>query len=350
MKINEWVASTCRLSIASSPRWRRFWLLFALVLGMMVLLPSTSQAQNCSGNSFGIAFGTVSNAANTDATGSLSYQCQGNGDRTYFKLCFFMSGGTTPGTEGINPRRMTNYNNSTVAYQLYSDSARTQIIGPPPAGNGYPLFTWDYVANGWSNPTRTQTVYGRVPPVPAGTAAGNYQAQGGSLVLQYAWNNASPPSDCFQSAGGGVGAASVGYSGSTATVSNSCTVALSRPQDLDFGSHASLPVPVLSTTAISLACPNNLSWKIGLNNGVNASDTQRRMKNAAGNYIPYELYRDSARSLRWGNDVTGGTDTVSGSGSAQTNPTVLTVYGRVPAQGSVAAGAYVDTITVTLSY
>ena len=335
---------------ASHPFWRRYWLLIALALGWMALLPGTGHAQSCSGIIFGIAFGTVSNTGNTDATGNLTYQCQGNGNRTYFKMCFFMSGGSTPGTEGINPRRMTNYNNSTLAYQLYSDSARTQIIGPPPAGSGYPLFTWDYVANGWSNPTRTQSVYGRVPPVPAGTAAGNYQAQGGSLVLQYAWNNANPPTDCFQSAGGGVGTATLGYSGSTATVSNSCSIALSRPQDLDFGSHAALPVPVDSTTTISLACPSNLSWKIGLNNGVNASGSQRRMKNAAGSFIPYELYRDSARSQRWGNDVTGGTDTVSGSGSAQTNPTVLTVHGRVPALGTVAAGAYVDTITVTLSY
>ena len=124
------------------------------------------------------------------------------------------------------------------------------------------------------------------------------------------------PFDCFQTTGGGgARAVPVGYSGSRANVSNSCTIALSRPQDLDFGSHGSIPAPINSSTAISLSCPSNLNWKIGLSNGVNASGTQRRMKNPGGNFINYELYRNSARTQRWGNDITGGTDTASGSGS-----------------------------------
>jgi spore coat protein U-like protein len=70
------------------------------------------------------------------------------------------------------------------------------------------------------------------------------------------------------------------------------------------------------------------------------------MADGNGRYIQYELYRDSARSQRWGN--TPGTDSSddTGSGSAQT----ATVYGRVPAQAVTAAGTYSDTVTVTLTF
>lgn len=327
---------------------------WALGLLLVLLMPGKSWAQNCVGNSFGIDFGTVSSASSTDGAGTLGYQCQGNGNlpRTYFKVCFLMSGGSSPtGTEGVNPRRMSNYNGSFINYNLYSNAARTNLIGPPPTGGGYPAFTWELETTDWSNPTREMSIYGRVSAIPAGTPAGGYQVQGGNLVLQYAWSNTAMPFDCFQTTGGGgARAVPVGYSGSRANVSNSCTIALSRPQDLDFGSHGSIPTPINSSTAISLSCPSNLNWKIGLSNGVNASGTQRRMKNPGGNFINYELYRNSARTQRWGNDITGGTDTASGSGSTQVNPTVLTVYGRVPAQASVAPGSYVDTVTVTLTY
>ena len=318
-----------------------------LVLGASA---GASQAQQCNGNNFSIAFGTVSNAANTDATGTIGYQCQGNGNRTYFRICFFMSGGSAPGTEGVSPRRMTNYNNAFIDYGLYGDAARTQMIGPPPSGGGYPVYTWDYVANGWSNPAREQTVYGRVPPVPAGTPAGTYGTFGGSLVLQYAWSNTAQPTDCFQSAGGGVGTAVVGYGGSSATVSNTCRIALGKPNDLDFGTRGGLGTAWDATTSISLSCPGNTSWKMGLSNGSNAVGTQRRMRSSAGQFVGYELYRNSARTQRWGNDTAGGTDTVNGSGASQANPTVLQVYGRVPAQTAVPAGSYSDTVTVTLEY
>ena len=89
---------------------------------------------------------------------------------------------------------------------------------------------------------------------------------------------------------------------------------------------------------------------MGLSNGANASGNQRRMTDGTSNYIAYELYLNSARNQRWGNDTAGGTDTASGSGSGQANPTVLTVYGRVPVQAAQPPGSYADTITVTLTY
>ena len=137
----------------------------------------------------------------------------------------------------------------------------------------------------------------------------------------------------------------------TSQVSNACQISMSAPADLDFGSTSTLGSTIDSTTTISLQCPGNLSWRLGLNDGLHAVVAgQRRMAGPAPDYLAYELYRDPSRTQRWGNDTAGGTNTVNGSGSTQTNPTVLTVYGRVPVQAVGAPGTYTDTITVTLSY
>lgn len=79
----------------------------------------------------------------------------------------------------------------------------------------------------------------------------------------------------------------------------------------------------------------------------NVSGTQRRMAGPAGQYIAYELYRDTARTQRWGNDTAGGSDTVNGGGG---NPSSVTVYGRVPVPSEMVPGSYSDTVTVTLTY
>ena len=64
-------------------------------------------------------------------------------------------------------------------------------------------------------------------------------------------------------------------------------------------------------------------------------------------YLAYELYRDSARSLRWGNTLTVDTASGTGTGSAQQ----LTIYGRVPpVSGQPPAGTYNDQVTVTITY
>lgn len=312
--------------------------------------PTPALAQQCSASGFGIDFGTVSTSAHTDVTASLPYQCQSNTNATYFRVCFFMPGGEAPVT-GISPRQMHDYNGRTLNYNVYSDPARTQIIGPPPTGGAFPVYTWDFVVpGGWSQPARTLPVYGRVPPVPVGTTATNYQSQMGGIILQYAWSNSSTPASCFETGSGGGGAVTVGFSGVRATVSNTCHIAIGPATDMDFGSTPSLAAARLATSTITLACPANTSWKVGLNDGTHALAGQRRMAGPAGGFIAYELYRDSGRTQRWGNDIAGGTDTVNGSGASQTNPTVLTVHGRVPAQAAVPAGSYSDTVTVTVTY
>ena len=326
-----------------------------MCMALLLLSPLAGWAQQCSSSGFGIAFGTVYINASASTVGSVPYNCQSNASDTYYKLCLLIPEGNTSATSGINPRRMTDYNGHEIAYNLYSDAAFTKIIGPPPSSAGYPDYTWDFVVpGGWSSPARSVPVYAYIPTLPSTTTAGSYQAQFTNVTLKYAWSNKGTPSNCNSGGGNdsGTGTIIVGYNGTTATVSGSCQISLGKTiSDLDFGSVNSLGSAQNGTTTISVSCPGSTTWKMGLSNGTYASGTQRRMKHStSASYINYELYRNSARTQRWGNDTTGGTDTVNGSGAAQTNPTVITVYGQVPAQAQPTTGNYSDTVTVTLVY
>lgn len=326
----------------------RWWAgILALVAGWL-LMPLPAAAQQCNSSGFGIDFGTLVQGGSADVTAALPYKCQANQNTIYYTVCLYIPEGAGGSNDmsGINPRRMTDYNGHTLTYTLYSDAARTQVIGPQ--GSGYPVYTTSFsVPGGWSQPDRTMSVYGRAGPVASGTPAASYQAQISNIVLQYAWSNAAPPTSCLQ--GPNTGSTTVGFSGARAIVSNACIVGIGGATDLDFGSTSSLGSPVDGSSTITLSCPGNTAWKLGLGNGQNALGTQRRMAGPGGSYVNYELYRDSGRTQRWGNDTTGGTDTVNGP-SGGSGTVAIPVYGRVPAQGLPAAGSYTDKITVTLTY
>ena len=70
------------------------------------------------------------------------------------------------------------------------------------------------------------------------------------------------------------------------------------------------------------------------------------MTGPASALLGYKLFRDSGRTLNWGNTV--GTDTVSGTGNGIAQ--LLTVYGQVPAGQFPRPGNYADTITATITY
>jgi spore coat protein U-like protein len=76
----------------------------------------------------------------------------------------------------------------------------------------------------------------------------------------------------------------------------------------------------------------------------------RQMASGA-NRLSYNLYRDAARTLVWGQ--TTGVDTVAVSVGPIPNfgsrNATFTIYGRIPAQQNVAAGAYTDSVQLTVS-
>lgn len=322
------------------------------VLGPLVLVlaclgtPTPAAAQGCyMAGTGGLNFGTVSPDAQTDTQNNIPFTCQSNASPTYYRVCMLIAEGSP--IAGINPRYMTNYNGAQMAYQLYTDAARTQVIGPPPAGGGYAMAGLAVlVPGGYVQRTDTVPIYGRVPANQNLPATSGFQTQLGGSALYWSWSNGAYPSDCMTAgAGGGKGNTSF-YTSASATVSNACRITLAT--DLDFGMAGALSANRDQASTITLRCPNGTNWRLGLGNGSHANGSVRRMRSAAGDYITYELYLNAARTQRWGN--TPGTDTSNGTGAGESSPLLQTVYGRVPPQANAPAGGYADTVTVTLTY
>ena len=324
-------------------------ILGAWVMALAACVSAPAAAQGCSNNGFGpFNFGTLQNSGPTDITSSFAYGCWGGSSTIYVRMCLVISAQGTP-TATAAGRRMLGWlsgNQYYTFYDLFSDPARTQKL--PTAGRD---FNWQFEGPANSSLPRTQPIYARAYAPAPGTpvSESGYENSGLAATVQFSWRTGGYPPNC--QAGPNNGSFTQSGAMATSQVSNACQISMSAPADLDFGSTSTLGSTIDSTTTISLQCPGNLSWRLGLNDGLHAVVAgQRRMAGPAPDYLAYELYRDPSRTQRWGNDTAGGTNTVNGSGSTQTNPTVLTVYGRVPVQAVGAPGTYTDTITVTLSY
>ncbi len=133
----------------------------------------------------------------------------------------------------------------------------------------------------------------------------------------------------------------------TATINPACTI---QASELNFGTYAEAQVDGQST--ITVTCTSTTAWEVALNAGSSAGATigNRRMTGPGPSNLNYGLFTDAARTVTWGDKpALPGQNTVSGfgTGSAQ----ALTVFGRIPGgQGTANPGAYLDTITVTITF
>ncbi len=125
---------------------------------------------------------------------------------------------------------------------------------------------------------------------------------------------------------------------------------------LNFGSHGLISSDVIASTAangngaVQVQCTAGATYAIALDagqNAVTAGDVNtRRMANAAkNNFIHYQLYRDSNRTLVWGT-ASGSTVSDIADGTVKS----YQVFGTVPHQTTPAAGSYNDSVTVTVTY
>ena len=136
--------------------------------------------------------------------------------------------------------------------------------------------------------------------------------------------------------------------GVSATVPANCNFNNSTPA-LSFGSYD--PTGLQATSALTasasftIRCTKNTTATMTIDNGVNASNSQRRMTDGAGDYLNYQLYSDPAYTTVW--DLT---NTVSYTSTSAATAQTETVYGSVPAAQDVAVGNYSDTVTITAAY
>lgn len=131
----------------------------------------------------------------------------------------------------------------------------------------------------------------------------------------------------------------------TANITNNCAITATN---LAFGTYDTTAATALDgVSSVSVNCTSGQAYNVKMGVGTNGGGTvlTRQMANGAQR-LNYSLFRDAARTQNWGE--TNGTDTIAsaGTGVAQT----YQVFGRIPAGQVVTAGAYADTMTVTVEY
>jgi spore coat protein U-like protein len=108
-----------------------------------------------------------------------------------------------------------------------------------------------------------------------------------------------------------------------------------------------------SSTSIVVRClrigtPSGIT--VALGPSANSGTIATRQMRSGANPMNYNLYRDSARALVWGN--TANVDTVTSNAALANNNwtnVTFTIYGRIPALQNVPAGAYTDSVQITVS-
>lgn len=122
----------------------------------------------------------------------------------------------------------------------------------------------------------------------------------------------------------------------SATVAGTCTVS---GGPLAFGAYTPSTLAT-QQSALDVNCTQGTAYVVALDNGAAGA---RRMTGPGGATLPYEIYRDGARSQRWGDGSSAATGT--GTGSVQTLP----LYASISPTAAT-TGSYSDMVTVTLTY
>ncbi|MFY1825830.1 spore coat U domain-containing protein [Myxococcus fulvus] len=110
------------------------------------------------------------------------------------------------------------------------------------------------------------------------------------------------------------------------------------------------PLPLDTVGSITYLCLLQLTpMTIDLSPGQSGAHANRHMRGPSSNTLSYNLYLDAARLLVWGNGV---------AGTGRYGPVIpvlaldvnVPIYGRIPAQQSVPAGTYSDTLVMTMTF
>lgn len=290
----------------------------ALLLAFLLLLaPGRAEAAvaNCTLSSSGLVFSPYNSQLKlaVDGAATITVTCSGNGSANNLSL------NITGGNGGSCSVRRLAAGTLTLGYQLYRDAARLL-----PFCDGAQRLDVDFDFSTGNSQTRTVTVYGRV-------FAGQNPGAG-------TWTDMMTVS--LKQGGNTLTSTMLAVS---QAASPSCAVTAGT---LGFGTY-NAAAPTLASAAVTVNCSSGAAYQVSLGAGNNAASGARRMTGPAGALLAYALYRDSARTVAWGDGTAlGARVSGTGTGAAQS----LTVYGRIPAAQTSAAGAYSDSVVVTVEY
>ncbi len=297
---------------------------------------SPARATTCSFSVTSVAFGSVDVTTNAavDTTATLSITCSGVA-LTTVQVCVNLGAGSGGATNAAN--RFMKSGTIQLSYSLYSDAARSTVWGSDLwAGAGAGSVSINVPLLLGTN-TVSQTIYGRV-------FHGQQTVPAGSYLSAFSSTDAEITYGAVGLACGLLTLSATTTFNVTAAVPATCSV---TANNLNFGTTGALTTNADASTTLSPICTSGTPYTIGLDGGLSgATDpTQRKMTNAAESIL-YGLYRDSARSLPFGNTI--GTNTLTGTGTGVSQS--VSVYGRIRPQATPSPGIYNDTIVVTLTY
>jgi spore coat protein U-like protein len=314
-----------------------------LLLGVFACVPAWAQTCGFSMGDLDFGFVTPLSPRPHDTSQRAVVDCSdtrpppGGAD---LRVCFHIgagSGGTGGGARQLQKSGTT----ARLPYNLYKNSARTDVWGAGDASPGAhsALTVMSRFPGGTYVGGVIFDVYARVPARVAVTEPGKYSSSfaGGQALISYGYE----PFACDFGGSGGAVSFQV-----DALVPPYCEV---EADDLDFGNAAALTRNIDINSQLRVLCSRGTAYEITLDAGTAPGatvDTRRMTRTTVPQRtISYQLYRDRARTRVWG--MTTG-QSQSGRGNGRPRP--HTVYGRVPVQPAPISGIYHDTIVVTVTY
>jgi spore coat protein U-like protein len=211
-------------------------------------------------------------------------------------------------------------------YNLYVDpAATTQIWGDGTGGTTY----YEQYNSTPQNKSFTDQIFGQLPAV-SDIGVGVYND---TLIATLTWGGGSSITQQFTV---------------QTTVIAECVV---NTFGINFGAYdplgANASSPRTASAVLNVYCTKGAVGTVSLDTGTNFSGSLRRMKNASGAFMNYNIYKDGAYATVWDT-----TNVNSATSTSRYTPLAggFTAYGSIPANQDVAIGNYSDTVQATVNY
>ena len=306
-----------------------------LLVATIVLLLSVSfaQAASCSVTIGDLDFGPVDTIGNVAATSDteVTIDCDGASEGTEtITLCGHIGAGSGGSSNNL---RQSLSPAGTLDFALFASAGGAIPWGSAAAPElGEPRRITVDIHDGAGS--AFIQLHGIVPNNQQAAAVGNYRADLTTSDVSFDYGEGSL--DCSAP----LESSTTASFAVTASVAANC---LLETSDLDFGTSGLIGDNIDAETDLNLTCTSGTGYSIAISGG-GAGDPNNRLLSSGGNSVRYGLYSDSQRTNVWGT-AEGSIVSDEGSGAERK----YWVYGRIPPQPA-AAGAYGDTVVVTITY